>query len=1233
MPHGHCFLWQPATLWLNVASDALIAGSYFAIPFVLYVLTRDLQLDRRYAWIPVMFSAFILLCGLTHLMEIWTVWTPLYRLGGSLKAVTGVVSLATLGALVWIVPHARLLSTPRQLEAQIRARTEELSETNAQLKAEIAARTAAELETSKAHQERERTDLLLRTIVDSAPCLIYAKDLDGRMLLANPSALALIGKEWADVKGRTDLELLTDKTQAEAVISNDRRLMEANRVDEFEEAVGDAGGEARVWLSIKAPLRDRHGGVAGLVGISWEITEKKRIEAESRRNSERMAIASQAAGHGFWDWNIESNTLLWDDQMFRLYGHMRSDGNQPYTLWAHSLHPDDRERSERELQAAVDGTRPFDTDFRVVHPDGQIRHIKTLARVIRNPEGRAVQMFGLNLDITARKEMEAAAVRALQRLNEAQRIGQIGDWEYDLGTQEITWSSQVFEIFGRDPLLGPPQSIEENAALHDAASRVTLQRHVACAIQSGETQFYDLVALRANGDRIPIHATAVPRKDERGQVVALYGTVQDISERVHAERRTRESEQRYRVLLEMLPEIIWTSTPDGSRDYYNRRWYDYTGMSFEHSRNTGWEQVLHPTDLRNCIGRLRDAHRSGDRYEMEYRLKRADGAYRWHLAIGFPLRGPDGAIIQWIGTCTDVHDQKQATEDLLQAHATLEVRVRERTAELDVAKESAENANKAKSDFLANMSHEIRTPLNAVIGLGYLLEQTDLSDEQRHFATKIQFAGRSLLSVVNNVMDLSKIEARAMTLEDEPFDLHALADEVCQMLNPLAAAKGIELQIKLSPTVPRRVKGDMARLRQVIINLLNNAIKFTEAGSARLEFACIELGADRVRLRCSVQDTGIGIEQATLERLFTPFTQADASTTRRFGGTGLGLSISRRLIELMGGQISVTSTVGEGTVFSFELPLCLIPQNADAGDPPVTTAGFHLFIADATERTALDLSAMARALGWKAHIANSIVPLVAALGDPRTRLRPDVLVVDAHLLDPAPSQMLDRFQRSCAPATLPPLVIVLDDAQSCAEHEPFIRYQDALLVRPVTSSGLFNAVNSVLWKRSASRIGGSQQESQVTAHTPQLAGVRVLVVDDSDINLEVARRILEMQGAIVTSCSDGAAAVAHIELHHELLDIVLMDVQMPVLDGNEATRRIRGELRLHALPIVALTAGALLSEQQRSIAAGMNDFISKPLDPTLLIRKVRLLVDAAHGRSTSDSSDRSGYTNSLVAPA
>jgi PAS domain-containing protein len=237
MPHGHCFLWQPATLWLNVGSDALIAASYMAIPVAIYSFLKR-RPDIRYAWVPALFAAFIFLCGGTHIMEIWTVWNPDYRLAGALKLITGVVSFATLGLFIWVMPRALLLKTPGQLHAEVEMRTRELSEVNVQLRAQIAARDAVEKQLSVSEAKRERDNALLQTIVESALSLIYAKDLEGRMLLANPPVLALIGKPWPEVEGRTDLELLADREQAEAITRNDRRLIEANQTEQFEEAVG-----------------------------------------------------------------------------------------------------------------------------------------------------------------------------------------------------------------------------------------------------------------------------------------------------------------------------------------------------------------------------------------------------------------------------------------------------------------------------------------------------------------------------------------------------------------------------------------------------------------------------------------------------------------------------------------------------------------------------------------------------------------------------------------------------------------------------------------------------------------------------------------------------------------------------------------------------------------------------------------------------------------------------------
>jgi CheY-like chemotaxis protein/HPt (histidine-containing phosphotransfer) domain-containing protein/two-component sensor histidine kinase len=448
-----------------------------------------------------------------------------------------------------------------------------------------------------------------------------------------------------------------------------------------------------------------------------------------------------------------------------------------------------------------------------------------------------------------------------------------------------------------------------------------------------------------------------------------------------------------------------------------------------------------------------------------------------------------------------------------------------------------------------------------------------------------------------------------MSLEDEPFNLPELVRDLGQMLAPQAVTKGIELVVHCAPAIPRIVKGDASRLRQILTNLLGNSIKFTEAGNVELKVACTEQNSDRIRLRCTVQDTGIGIEPEAIERLFTPFTQADASTTRRFGGTGLGLSIARRFVELMGGEIGVTSVAKKGSTFWIEIPLRI----AHDVDGTLSTRGLRILIGDSSGESPARLVTMARALGWSPEVAATGEQLIEMMRHTQSHARSDVLILALHLHDMDAHQLIARLEKECAHGELPPVIVVAELMQSYLEHEQLMRATDVLLVQPLTSSALFNAVNAAVSKEpdSLERVLQSTNFDELSAQW--LSGVRVLVVDDSDINLEVAQRILERQGATVSTCSDGLAALEHIRAHPHLLDIVLMDVQMPVLDGNEATRRIRNELQLNLLPIVALTAGALVGERQRALEAGMNDFISKPFDPQVLIRKVRRLVEGARG--------------------
>ena len=378
----------------------------------------------------------------------------------------------------------------------------------------------------------------------------------------------------------------------------------------------------------------------------------------------------------------------------------------------------------------------------------------------------------------------------------------------------------------------------------------------------------------------------------------------------------RASESEFRFMADAMPQIVWTSKPDGNLDYYNRRWLDYTGMTFDQTKDWGWKPVLHPDDLDMCVQRWTQAVNSGEPYEIEYRFKRAsDGAYRWHLGRAIPMRDSSGSITRWFGTGTDIDDQKRARDEL-------SARVEERTSELVLAKQVAESANEAKSRFLAHMSHEIRTPLTSIFGYADLLLMPGSDDAARRDCVHtIRRNGEHLLAMINDILDLAKIEAGQMSVEKMATSLDAVLGDLLPMMKQRASAKGLSLDLRFVNAVPDTFESDPTRLRQILWNLIGNAIKFTERGEVTLQVRYDADGADVPRLAIAVRDTGVGMTADEASRMFKPFMQADASHARLYGGSGLGLSISKQLASLLGGDIKLCTKKGVGSTFTLTLPV------------------------------------------------------------------------------------------------------------------------------------------------------------------------------------------------------------------------------------------------------------------------------------------------------------------------
>ena len=788
----------------------------------------------------------------------------------------------------------------------------------------------------------------------------------------------------------------------------------------------------------------------------------------------------------------------------------------------------------------------------------------------------------------------------------------------------------------------------------------------------------------------------------------------DLERRV--EERTdalRESEQRYRFLADAIPQMVWTTTPDGRAEYWNQVWYDYTGLNVDQSRDWGWTPVVHPDDLERCLEVWRHSLKTGESYSVEYRMRRgADDVYRWHLARARPMRGDEGKIVQWVGTCTDIDDQKRAKDELAQgvedrtrelSLALSELHREERASqlifehsldvictigeagqfmrvsracerlwgftpeelvgrayldlvhpddramtaqttadiiagkpvtdfenrylrkdgslvtivwtanwspeakamfcvardvserkraelELHAAKENAEAANRAKSSFLANMSHEIRTPMNGVIGMTSLLLDTPLTPEQRDFTQTIRTSGENLLTVINDILDFSKVEAGKMTLEILDFDLQEVVEGTVELLAETAHGKGLEISGFTDPSVPTHLRGDAGRLRQVLTNLVGNGIKFTAAGEVNL---CVELTSEtstEVTLTFRVRDTGIGIAPDAQRRLFQAFSQADVSTTRKFGGTGLGLAISKSLVESMGGELGLESAPGAGSTFWFRLKLekQAAPHGERANGHALRDA--RVLIVDDNATNSLNLRTQLAAWQIENQATSDGASALEILRGASTTTSPFTVVMIDQDMPGMGGLELARAIKADPRVAATRLILLTARGQRIAEQDLQGAGIAQTRLKPVRQSMLFDCLVNALAESPAMVEAASSPA--VTAHGRHKE--RVLLAEDNTVNQRVALGQLRKLGYAADAVGNGLEVLE--ALNHVSYDIVLMDCHMPELDGYEATGAIRQRegARKHTW-IIAMTANAMSGDREQCLAAGMDDYVSKPV--------------------------------------
>jgi len=543
---------------------------------------------------------------------------------------------------------------------------------------------------------------------------------------------------------------------------------------------------------------------------------------------------------------------------------------------------------------------------------------------------------------------------------------------------------------------------------------------------------------------------------------------------------------------------------------------------------------------------------------------------------------------------------EQKNHDLEQAISQL----RERQGEIDEKNLQLEQANRLKSEFLSHMSHEIRTPMNAILGFAYLLDQRHLEGDTSDMIKKIRNAGRTLQSIINDILDFSKIEAGHLEIEHAPFRISAILDDLADIMAANAGNKDLELVLCPPPNLGGQLYGDALRLEQILINLTGNAIKFSEHGVIKVDISLLEHKGSVATLRFAVSDAGIGIPLDKQAHIFTAFTQADASTTRRFGGSGLGLSICRHLVQQMGGEIGVISAPGCGSEFWFSIPF---EWSASSEYASPETIALNALIVDDNDIALENLSLTAKSIGWNVVKAQSGEEAIANV---RSRQAGndsfDIFLLDWNMPEmdglSAAIKIGDMLQQEAAP------IVLMVTAFSREEllRQAHIDIVDGILCKPVTGTALYNAAVEALSRRSREHTRGLR--IPLPQKMLRLPGVRVLIVDDNEINREVAMLVVCAEGAVVSLASDGKSALDWLLANQNAIDIVLMDVQMPVMDGYETTQQLRALPSFATLPIVALTAGAFKAQQDAALTAGMSAFVSKPFDVEELITTIQQLT-------------------------
>jgi PAS domain S-box-containing protein len=1027
-----------------------------------------------------------------------------------------------------------------------------------------------------------REPRLLQTLIDSLPEYIYVKDKSSRFVIANAAAARMMGAgSRQELLGKTDFDFFP-KNVAASFYRDDQRIIESGRgVVNQQEKASAAGADSSWRLTTKMPVMGDDGKPVAILGIDRDITERKRAEEQQRKSETKFRLLFFDNPLPMWLYDLETLRFVEVNEAAVIhYGYTREEF---LSMSLQDIRPaEDIENVDSE-RSGLDASGPWRHRLK----DGRIIDAQITSRLMEW-QGRSAALV-VTQDVSERTANESDLRESEQCYRLLFERNHAAVFLTTLDGRLLDCNEAAVNLLGYDHAdevlaLRLPDVYYSPADRNSLLERVRMQ---------GTATDLEVMLRRKDGNPVWIIGNMTLVGEVGGIPNVIQSTVIDITDRKRAEEALRSSEARLRSLVGSTDDMVFEFDREGA--YLNVWTSDETLLLRPSSELVGRRSADFFDSALNerFLAALNRVLATGRTEDIEYALDLTTGK-RWFQGRLSPIPAADGTFKTVCVLARDITARKRAEQ------------------ELQKAKEAAETASQAKSEFLANMSHEIRTPMNGIIGMTELTLDTELSPTQREYLSMVQSSAGSLLTLLNDILDFSKIEARKLDLEHIEFNLHETVEASVKTMSLRAQQKGVELACEFQPGLPDTVLGDPSRLRQVLMNLMGNAIKFTDSGIVAVKIETTSASGERSLLHFSVSDTGIGIPKEKQQLIFHAFTQADSSLTRKFGGTGLGLAISSQLVQLMGGRIWVESEVGKGSTFHFTVRLEVAAKSSEPASgrrPPLEDLRVLVVEQDTTSQCSF--TRMLRAWGAHPDVVQNASSALGSLKESSNGERAYNLVLLGGVPEMDTLTLARQIKRDLQLADVPIIVVPpagrRGDAALCRDIGV------AAYISPPFSDG--ELLEAILRMTGSSPARGTL----VTRHSlrDEASGLRILVAEDNRLNQVLMIRLLEKQGHVVAVANNGREALAVLE--KERVDVILMDVQMPEMDGLETTQAIRSNERDSGehVPIIALTAHALKGDHERCLAAGMDAYLAKPIKSSELTDLLKRLGGQSSGREAS----------------